>query len=162
MKKNFCLLLIVIFMISFTAGCSGYNASGAASPSVTNSQAATEKPSIDEEKLDTTMAILDAYLEETLGSDYSLVYDKGGIVISFWKEGAANAVFLAKNGHSEYAEAWGSLIDSMKELTNVLHDILEESDLKGIIVSVRCFDSDNKDTALAIAVDGKVTYNAAE
>lgn len=135
--------------------------------SVTSSQLSASQTTdtmsaIDMEKLDEAMSITDLLLKTSLGSDYSLVYDQEGVIISFSKENAAQAATLAKNGNSKATELWGQIVEGMKSITTTLQDILEESDLGDIPVTVQCFDTENMNSALAIVVDGIVTYDASK
>ena len=121
-----------------------------------------EASTIDTEKLDASMALLEVILKENFGTDYSLVYDQGGVVVSFSKEGAEQAVLLAKSGNSEAAKQWGQLVEAMQSMSTTLQNILEKSDCSGIPVTIQCFDKQNTKTALAIVVDGKITYDASK
>lgn len=163
MKKKLALLFAVIFVIGFIMGCGG----GKGDVSVASAPAAapqtTEKETeIDMELLDATMAIVDALLKDKFGSNYSLFYDRGGVTISLWKEGAAQAASLAKIGNGEAAGLWGDMVDALQSLSGNLHEILVKSGLDGIPVAVRFFDTENKSSALVIAVDGEITYDASK
>ena len=159
MKKILISLLAAVFIISLTTGCSSEKKdSSTTSQLEANSQTTDNKPSIDKEKLDATMAVLDSIMESSFGSDYSIVYDEGGVIISISKEGAAQA----KSGNSVAVKEWGELVTSLQKLTTSLQEILEKSDLSGIPVTVQCFDTQDNNTAIAIAVDGEVTYDASK
>ena len=163
MKKRLFLLLAVIFIVSFVMGCAGERkgAGAVSEPEVSSKTADTATP-IDKDKLDLNMAILESLLDSNFGSDYTLVYDEGGIIISYWKENAALTATRAKSGDSQAAETWGALADALKDMTAKINEILEESDLRGIKVAVQFFDENDKDHALLIAVDGKITYDASK
>ena len=163
MKKILISLLAAVFIISLTTGCSSEKKdSSTTSQLEANSQTTDNKPSLDKEKLDATMAVLDSIMESSFGSDYSIVYDEGGVIISISKEGAAQAAALAKSGNSVAVKEWGELVTSLQKLTTSLQEILEKSDLSGIPVTVQCFDTQDNNTAIAIAVDGEVTYDASK
>lgn len=113
-------------------------------------------------KLDDTMSILKSILKSSFGSDYSLVYDQGGVTISLIKEDAALAAALAKKGNSEAEKTWGIFVDSMQEMSTKLQEILEQNGFSDMFVTAQLFDKEDKETALIIVVDGKVTYDASK
>lgn len=127
-----------------------------------NTNETTDDSSIDTKKLDDIIAVADSMLKSSFGSDYSLVYDQGGVTISFSKKDAALSVALAKIGSSEAVDQWGGIVEGMQTISTTLQDILEQNELSGIPVTVQCFDKEDKDSALAIVVDGKVTYDASK
>ena len=162
MRKRVFVLLTVIFIISSTIGCGEKNDSGDISKSATSSRSAESESSIDMKKLDDTMSILKSILKSSFGSDYSLVYDQGGVTISLIKEDAALAAALAKKGNSEAEKTWGIFVDSMQEMSTKLQEILEQNGFSDMFVTVQLFDKEDKETALIIVVDGKVTYDASK
>ncbi len=155
-------LLTVFFMISSIIGCGETNNSSDISKPAVSSQSAESESSIDMKKLDDTMSIADSLLKSSFGSDYSLVYDQGGVTISVMKEGAAPAAALAKKGSNDAVNVWGQLVNDMQGLSAGLQRILEQDGFSDIPVTVQLFDKDDKDTALAIAVDGEVTHDASK
>ena len=138
------------------------NDSGDISKSATSSQSAESESSIDMKKLDDTMSILKSILKSSFGSDYSLVYDQGGVTISLVKEDAALAAALAKKGNNEGVKTWGIFVDSMQGLSTQLQEILNQNGFSDMFVTVQLFDKEDKETALIIVVDGKVTYDASK
>ena len=162
MRKRVFVLLTVIFIISSTIGCGERNDSSDISKSATSSQSAESKSSIDMKKLDDTMSILKSILKSSFGSDYSLVYDQGGVTISLIKEDAALAAALAKKGNNEGVKTWGIFVDSMQGLSTQLQEILKQNGFSDMFVTVQLFDKEDKETALIIVVDGKVTYDASK
>ena len=162
MKKRVFVLLTVIFIISSTIGCGEKNDSGDISKSATSSRSAESESSIDMKKLDDTMSILKSILKSSFGSDYSLVYDQGGVTISLIKEDAALAAALAKKGNNEGVKTWGIFVDSMQGLSTQLQEILKQNGFSDMFVTVQLFDKEDKETALIIVVDGKVTYDASK
>ena len=162
MRKRVFALLTVIFIISSAIGCGEKNDSGDISKSATSSQSAKSGSSIDMKKLDDTMSILESLLKSSFGSDYSLVYDQGGVTISLVKEEAALAAGLAKKGNSEGVKTWGIFVDSMQGLSTQLQEILEKNGISDMFVTVQLFDKEDKENALIIVVDGKVTYDASK
>lgn len=162
MRKRVFVLLTVIFIISSTIGCGEKNDSSDISRSAPSSQSAESESSIDMKKLDDTMSILKAILKDSFGSDYSLVYDQGGVTISLVKEDAALAAALAKKGNNEGVKTWGIFVDSMQGLSTQLQEILNQNGFSDMFVTVQLFDKEDKETALIIVVDGKVTYDASK
>ena len=162
MRKRVFVLLTVIFIISSTIGCGEKNDSSDISKSAPSSQSAESESSIDMKKLDDTMSILKSILKSSFGSDYSLVYDQGGVTISLIKEDAALAAALAKKGNNEGVKTWGIFVDSMQGLSTQLQEILNQNGFSDMFVTVQLFDKEDKETALIIVVDGKVTYDASK
>ena len=162
MRKRVFVLLTVIFIISSTIGCGEKNDSSDISKSAPSSQSAESESSIDMKKLDDTMSILKSILKSSFGSDYSLVYDQGGVTISLVKEDAALAAALAKKGNNEGVKTWGIFVDSMQGLSTQLQEILKQNGFSDMFVTVQLFDKEDKETALIIVVDGKVTYDASK
>ena len=162
MRKRVFVLLTVIFIISSTIGCGEKNDSSDISRSAPSSQSAESESSIDMKKLDDTMSILKSILKSSFGSDYSLVYDQGGVTISLVKEDAALAAALAKKGNNEGVKTWGIFVDSMQGLSTQLQEILNQNGFSDMFVTVQLFDKEDKETALIIVVDGKVTYDASK
>ena len=162
MRKRVFVLLTVIFIISSTIGCGEKNDSRDISRSAPSSQSAESESSIDMKKLDDTMSILNSILKSSFGSDYSLVYDQGGVTISLVKEDAALAAALAKKGNNEGVKTWGIFVDSMQGLSTQLQEILNQNGFSDMFVTVQLFDKEDKETALIIVVDGKVTYDASK
>ena len=162
MRKRVFVLLTVIFIISSTIGCGEKNDSSDISKSATSSRSAESESSIDMKKLDDTMSILKSILKSSFGSDYSLVYDQGGVTISLVKEDAALAAALAKKGNNEGVKTWGIFVDSMQGLSTQLQEILNQNGFSDMFVTVQLFDKEDKETALIIVVDGKVTYDASK
>ena len=162
MRKRVFVLFTVIFIISSTIGCGGKNDSSDISKPAAGSQSAESESSIDMKKLDDTMSILNAILEDSFGSDYSLVYDQGGVTISFMKEDAALAASLAKKGNNEAVKTWGIFVNNMQGVSTQLQEILEQNGFSDMYVTVQLFDKKEKDTALILVVDGKVTYDASK
>ena len=162
MRKRVFVLLTVIFIISSTIGCGEKNDSSDISKSAPSSQSAESESSIDMKKLDDTMSILKSILKSSFGSDYSLVYDQGGVTISLIKEDAALAAALAKKGNNEGVKTWGIFVDSMQGLSTQLQEILKQNGFSDMFVTVQLFDKEDKETALIIVVDGKVTYDASK
>ncbi len=163
MKKCVLLLLVSILIISFTTGCGGKrNDSSAASSQLTNSKTNNKLSASDKEKLDETMMIADLLLKDGFGSDYTLLYDEEGVTISLCKENVARTVALAKSGDSEAIEIWDGIVESLQDMSTTLQDILEQNNLNGIPVAVQFFDTENKNSASVIIVDGKVTYDASK
>lgn len=117
---------------------------------------------IDKEKLDETMMIADLLLKDGFDSDYSLVYDEGGVIISLCKENVAQTVAMAKSGDSEAIEVWGGLVESLQDLSTTLQDILEQNNINGIPVTVQLFDKENNNSASVLVVNGEVTYDASK
>ena len=162
MRKRVFVLLTVIFIISSTIGCGEKNDSSDISRSAPSSQSAESESSIDMKKLDDTMSILNSILKSSFGSDYSLVYDQGGVTISLVKEDAALAAALAKKGNNEGVKTWGIFVDSMQGLSTQLQEILNQNGFSDMFVTVQLFDKEDKENALIIVVDGKVTYDASK
>ena len=162
MRKRVFVLLTVIFIISSTIGCGEKNDSSDISKSAPSSQSAESESSIDMKKLDDTMSILKSILKSSFGSDYSLVYDEVGLTISLVKEDAALAAALAKKGNNEGVKTWGIFVDSMQGLSTQLQEILKQNGFSDMFVTVQLFDKEDKETALIIVVDGKVTYDASK
>ena len=163
MKKCVLSLLVAILIISFTTGCGGkINDSSADSSHLSNSKTTDKMSAIDKEKLDETMMIADLLLKDGFDSDYSLVYDEGGVIISLCKENVAQTVAMAKSGDSEAIEVWGGLVESLQDLSTTLQDILEQNNINGIPVTVQLFDKENNNSASVLVVNGKVTYDASK
>ena len=163
MKKKMVLLIAVTVIISIATGCgSGKGDSSIASVPANNSESVDTESSVDMKKLEEAMTIADAILKSVFGSDYSLVYDQGGVIISFQKENAANAVARVKNGDRQAVDFWEQMLEAMQSVSTKLQEILEQYGISGIPVTVQCFDKQDKDTALGIVVDGKVTYDASK
>lgn len=163
MKKRLFVIFAVIFIIGFVIGCGGQRKDvSAASPQAADSQTTVKETSIDMDMLDATMAILDSMLKTYFGSDYTLVYDEGGLVISYWKEGARLTSTRAKAGHSDAVDQWGQMADALEEMCAQIHEILVKSDLGSVTAAVQFFDENDKDHALIIVVDGKVTFDASK
>lgn len=163
MKKRWISLILVVLTICFTVGCGGgKKATGVTSQAESNSQMIDKESAVDMKKLDETMIITEALLKNTFGSDYSLVYDQGGVVISFWHENMAQTVSFAKRGESNSVEVWNKMVENMQGLTTKMQEILEQYGISGIPVTAQYFDEKDKNTALCIVVDGKVTYDASK
>ena len=163
MKKRLFVLFAVIFINGFVIGCGGKRKDvSAASSQASNLQTVVKETSIDTDMLDTVMAILDSMLNKYFGSDYTLVYDEDGLVISYWKEGARLTSTRAKAGDSDAVEQWGEMADALEEMCAQIHEILVKSDLGSVTAAVQFFDEKDKDHALIIVVDGKVTYDASK
>lgn len=96
------------------------------------------------------------------GISYSVYYQDGSIVFDMWKEGILQTCLFAIEGNYNCKQSWDNLVDSLKDVSLGLVEMLNESKIENLTIEANILNDQNTDNALLCIVNDNIVYNFVE
>ena len=91
--------------------------------------------------------------------NYTIKQENRTIRVSIWQDGVSDVILLARNGNMDCIIAWNDFIDSQKECSSNMYELVQALGESDISVELDVLDDRDKKSILLSTVNGVVVFD---
>lgn len=108
--------------------------------------------------IDAAMTTVDN-LVQLYFKNYTIEKENRTIRVSIWQDGVSDVILLARNGNVECMVAWDDFIESQKECSSTMYELVQVLGESDISIELDVLDDRDKKSILLSTINGVVAYD---